>query len=181
MTDDTRTEHGWLIGGDEMRQEAAPGPGAPPHGSPDPTHPGDPLVALVADALLDTEVLTFHSPQCWVMRSGPCNCPARDVLGKRAAAILAHPDLRARLELGMAWEAAEKALPEGWRLEYLCRSGMGGEPDDWWHVLAVEPYTEDGTSHEGEQAICEGHGPTPVEALRSVALNAARLTEGGRS
>lgn len=107
----------------------------------------------------------------------PCACECHD----SACAACGHewreptPDT-----LGDAWSEVVRRLPEGWRIEDLYRSSVGGEGDDWWHVLMVEPYTDDGTSHEGEQAILEGHGPTPVEALRSAALNAAAHPEPTR-
>ena len=75
-----------------------------------------------------------------------------------AEGLLHHPALRAALELGIAWQRAEAALPEGWVLKELRLhddvSGWGAEA---FNTTGVGRYRH------------MGYGPTPTAALLALA------------
>ena len=75
--------------------------------------------------------------------------------------LAADPALAAAIELGLAWQEAEAALPGGCRFEG-CRPSSLAMKDQW-----VASYSDDG-------GWFNFYGPTPAAALRALA---ARLRE----
>ena len=87
-----------------------------------------------------------------------------------AVAILAaDPALAAALELGLAWQEAEAALPEGWAKENLQHTAM---MDQRWQAEAGSRIGPVIQWNKVRTVIAEG--PTPAAALRALA---ARLRE----
>lgn len=76
--------------------------------------------------------------------------------------LAADPVLANVLELGLAWQAAEAALPEGWSLELYGSDG----PLSWAGAMPL-------ASSQLSKRVME-EGRTPAEALRNLA---ARLRE----
>ena len=95
-----------------------------------------------------------------------------------AAAILAaDPVLAAAIELGLAWQEAEAALPEGWLfmgISLVDHSMDGGDwgPDWWTGAQQIKHCERDDCEHD--EATAGGIGATPAAALRALA---ARLRE----
>jgi len=72
--------------------------------------------------------------------------------------------IRAALELGLAWQAAEAALPKGWCLEVVQYP-----PDTWpWRATA---WNLDGGVSNG---VADAFGPAPADALRALAVELAK-------
>ena len=92
------------------------------------------------------------------------SCFIDDDLDTAAVILAASPRLAAALELGLAWQDAVDALPEGWR---------GPTTDIGYDDYSAEAWPPVDADF-GEQDPIEGRAPTPTEALRALA---ARLRE----
>lgn len=84
-----------------------------------------------------------------------------------AAILLAHPALAAALELGVAWQMAEAALPEGWAINLV----WGTITTERWGVNAGPFPAKPG--YVGRTA----GGATPAEAIAALAA----ALEAGRA
>jgi hypothetical protein len=68
--------------------------------------------------------------------------------------------------LDAAWAEAEAALPEGDRINTLCRHG-----DGWLVWTEGRP-----PGHLSDRPIAHGQGPTPAAALRALAVSLRKDT-----
>jgi hypothetical protein len=81
-----------------------------------------------------------------------------------ATILAASPQLRSALELGIAWQRAEAAMPEGWTLDALRRGG-----DGQWRAWADSNAPPTAMSRHPRMIGAEGVAATPIAALTRLA------------